>query len=172
MPAPDWADELTAYASAKLEQNLAQLGRCAALLSRAQLWQRANPHCNSVANLLLHLSGNVGQWILGGVDGRPVARDRPAEFSACGGRDAAELLAALRETVRAATDVLRRLDAARLSERRTIQGYEVSVLTAVLHVVEHFSFHTGQIVQIAKTLRGVDVSLYDAQGRNLASATP
>lgn len=172
MPPRDWASELTAYAESKLAQNLAQIARCTVMLTPAELWHRASQTCNSVGNLLLHLEGNVRQWILGGVGGQPVTRDRPAEFSARGGPSGAELLAKLEGTTRAACELLRNRGPNELLEHRLIQGYDVSELVAVTHVVEHFSFHTGQIVHMTKALRGVDLSQYDAQGRNVQPGLP
>ena len=155
------------YARAKLATNLEQIVRCVRLLDADQLWHRANEHTNSVGNLLLHLNGNVSQWILGGVDGQEIRRDRPAEFAERGPLPAEQVLSRLETTVRAALDALERLEPARLGETRMIQGYEVCLAAALMHVVEHFSFHTGQIVHITKELRDVDLSLYDEQGHKL-----
>ncbi len=159
--------EFLRYGAFKLEQHAAQIVRCVRLLSTQELWSRPNEHTNSVANLVLHLTGNVRQWILGGVAGQPVTRDRPAEFAARTERAADALLPAFEETVRDAIAILNGLAPAQLSEPRTIQGYAVTVGTAVFHVVEHFAFHTGQVVHITKTLRDIDLSLYDAHGQRL-----
>jgi uncharacterized damage-inducible protein DinB len=166
------AREFTAYARTKLTAHLAQIVRCAGLLSEAELWQRANEHCNSVGNLILHLTGNVRQWIVGGIGGEPFTRDRPAEFAQRGPLPAAEITGALEDVVRRACAVIEGLDAGALGVRRTIQGYDVSTLVAVLHVVEHFSFHTGQIVQLTKVMRNVGLSLYDAEGHRLPGDEP
>jgi uncharacterized damage-inducible protein DinB len=131
------------------------------------LWHRPNAHVNSVANLILHLTGNVGQWIVGGVGGEAIERDRSGEFAARDGRPAVEIVPPLRTTVERAIAIIGGLDATRLGESRTIQGYAVTVETAVLHVVEHFAYHAGQIVHATKWLRDVDLSLYDAQGRRI-----
>ncbi len=160
----DLAADFVTYARAKLARQLAQIVRCARLLSEREIWHRANGHCNSVGNLILHLTGNVRQWIVSGVGGESFARDRQAEFAQQGPLPTASLLASLEDTLRKADDVLARLNAATLAEPRTIQGYEVSTLVAVFHVVEHFSGHAGQIVHMVKALRDVDVSLYDAAG--------
>jgi uncharacterized damage-inducible protein DinB len=169
----DPCDEFLRYARAKIEQNFAQLERCVGLLTDAELWLRSNVHTNSVGNLVLHLTGNVRQWLVASIGGAAFERDRPAEFAERGPGPAREIMPPLRETVRTAIETLARLDAAALRARRTIQGYDVSVLVAVMHVVEHFSFHTGQIVHITKMLRDTDLSLYDEQGRKRrATADP
>jgi hypothetical protein len=45
-------------------------------------------------------------------------------------------------------------------DTRRIQGYEVTVLEAVYHVVEHFGMHTGQIILLAKMYSGEDLKLW------------
>lgn len=156
------------FAAHKLTEQLAQVERCAALLNAEQLWRRTNDHTNSVGNLLLHLAGNVRQWLCAGLTGAPAERDRPAEFAARGPAPAPQLTARLRDAVTEGLANVRRLDEAALLRPLTIQTYVVTPLIAVFHVVEHFSFHTGQIVHITKALLDVDLSLYDAQGHRAA----
>ena len=114
------------------------------------LWWRANEQSNSVGNLLLHLNGNVRQWILGSVGGQPDGRHRAAEFAARTGPPAAALLADLDRTLDEVDRVLAALTDADLLQPRTIQGRDVTVLGAIFHVVEHFSQHLGQIILITK----------------------
>src|SRR5213083_3033335 len=114
------------------------------------LWWRANEQSNSVGNLLLHLNGNVRQWILGGVGRQPDARQRAEEFAARSGPPGAVLLADLERTLDDVDRVLASLSDADLLEPRTIQGRDIAVLDAVFHVVEHFSQHLGQIILMAK----------------------
>jgi uncharacterized damage-inducible protein DinB len=129
-------------------------------LSDEQVWWRPNDASNSIGNLLLHLDGNVTQWILGGVGGVSVMRDRPREFAERSLIPSAELLTHLHGTIEQAGDVLSRLDPALLLDTRTIQGNDVTILEAVYHVVEHFSMHTGQILMLAKMMTGKDLHLY------------
>lgn len=129
------------------------------------LWWRANAQSNSVGNLLLHLNGNVRQWILAGVGGRPDLRHRAAEFDARTGPPASALLADLDRTLDEVDSVLASLTDGSLLEPRTIQGRDVTVLGAVFHVVEHFSQHLGQVILIAKVLApGAVVFHEDAAG--------
>jgi uncharacterized damage-inducible protein DinB len=141
-----------------------KIERCLAVLPAAALWRRDDPTENSVGNLLLHLSGNVRQWIVSGIGGAPDARRRSAEFDAREGEDAATLMARLRATLDDADAVLASLDAPQLSEPVTIQGRNVTVLDAVYHVVEHFSMHTGQIVLLAKRYAPGRVRFYEDAG--------
>jgi len=149
----------------KLEQYLMQISLCVKLLSNDQFWWRANDHCNSVGNLLLHLNGNVRQWIGTGLGAVPYDRDRPAEFAERRPLAGEELLARLSETVGQACNIIGDLPADSLSGVYSIQQREVTGLVAIFHVVEHFAFHTGQIIQVTKEMLDVDLSFYDAQGR-------
>jgi uncharacterized damage-inducible protein DinB len=167
MSSEELAAEFLGHARARLAEHLAQIARCGGLLTEKEVWHRSNRHTNSVGNLILHLTGNVRQWIAAGLAGEPVVRDRPAEFAERGPLPTAEILADLERVVRRAIEILGGLDAAGLGRRHSIQGYEVSGLVAVFHVVEHFSGHTGQIVYLTKMIKDVDLSLYDAQGRKL-----
>lgn len=119
-------------------------------LPAERLWHRANASSNSAGNLVLHLAGNVRQWIVSGVGGAPDARHRDAEFAARDGAPLADLLATLESACADAVEVLSRLDAAALTESRLIQGRRTHVFAAIYHVVEHFSMHTGQLILMAK----------------------
>ena len=126
-----------------------------------RLWWRPNETSNSVGNLLLHLSGNVRQWIVSGVGGQADVRKRNVEFAARGGAAGGDLLDGLDATLGEAEEVLRGLLPSELLERRSIQGRETTVMEAVYHVVEHFAGHTGQIIWIAKMSAPGAVRFYD-----------
>ena len=148
-----------------LEQYWPRLKQCVEPLSDEQIWWRPNEQSNSVGNLILHLTGNIRQWILAGLAGEAFDRDRPAEFAVRGPLPRDATVAQLESAVHRAADLIGRLDAAALTARHAIQGYEVSGLVAVFHVVEHFAGHTAQIVHITKTVRNMDLSVYDVKGR-------
>jgi hypothetical protein len=137
-----------------------RLKECVAPLTTEQIWWRPNDASNSIGNLILHLNGNVGQWLVASFNKDEDKRDRPAEFAAKEGATAAELLAKLGATLDAAAVVLDRLTVAELLAPYEIQGYHVHGLDAVYQVVEHFGIHYGQIVYITKTLTGKDLGFY------------
>ena len=128
------------------------------------VWWRADDASNSIGNLLLHLSGNVRQWIVGGVGRQPVTRHRAEEFSARHERDLEELWALIDMTLADADEVLAKLPANALLEKRTIQARDVTVLEAIFHVVEHFSMHLGQIIYIAKIRAPGAIRFYEDAG--------
>lgn len=139
---------------------LPRIRKAVAELEPADVWWRPNDASNSIGNLLLHLAGNIRQWIVHGVGGAEDVRERQAEFDAREGAAAAELLGYLESAVAEAVDVIDRLDPAALSEPRTIQGMETTVLGALYHVVEHLSMHAGQILWIVKARTGEDLGFY------------
>lgn len=134
--------------------------RAVAELPEADLWWRPNAESNSVGNLLLHLAGNVRQWVVSGIGGEEDDRRRQEEFDARNGPDSRALLVRLDDAVGAADRILSRLPPGHLLDRRLIQGRDVTVLEAVYHVIEHFSMHTGQILYITKLRTAVDLTLY------------
>lgn len=148
------------FSSKKLRQLLSRIHVCLEMLDEESLWLRAGDSSNSIANLCLHLSGNVRQWILHGIAGQPDTRARDAEFAARDGADKAALWALLSSTVQEACSVLDHLPAEDLTRTVSPQNYEVSVLEAVYHVVEHFAQHTGQILYATKALTGADLGFY------------
>ncbi len=137
-----------------------RIRRCAGMLADADFWRRPAPNCNSVGNLMLHLAGNTTQWILGSFDATADRRDRPAEFAAEGG-DREAVCASLRAVVDRACDVVDRLGPADLLTVRPVQVYQETGLAIVLHVLEHFSGHAGQIYAWTKQVTGADLRFYD-----------
>ena len=143
------------------EDYLPKIERCLERLTDEQVWWRTSERSNSIGNLLLHLEGNLRQWIVSGAGGAADARVRDREFAERRAVPREELLAALRAAVAEAGDVLARLDPAALLETRRVQGLDVTRLAAVFHAVEHFSMHTGQIILLTKLLADEDLAFYD-----------
>ena len=140
---------------------LPKIARCLEILNDEQIWWRANPQSNSIGNLILHLSGNVRQWIVSGLGGAADSRDRDAEFAQQQVISREELIAKLKQTLRDADATLAKFEVDKLLDRQGIQGCDASALEAILHVVEHFSMHTGQIVLLTKQLTAEDMHFYD-----------
>jgi uncharacterized damage-inducible protein DinB len=146
------------FSGEKLAQLFGRIETCVGKLTPEQIWRRAADNDNAVGNLVLHLAGNVRQWILCGVGGQEDRRDRDSEFAARSGDD---VVSRLRPVVSEAVALIAALPPDRLTETRTIQKhYNVTVLEAIYHVVEHFSMHTGQIIFATKLLTGEDLEFY------------
>jgi uncharacterized damage-inducible protein DinB len=159
------------YAPAKLEQLAGRIRDCMGRLTDDQIWWRGNENQNAAGNLVLHLCGNARQWIGYGVAGEPDIRRRDEEFEARGGANGADLMAHMDRTVQEALSILRTLPAERLAETTSVQGYTLTRMEAILHVLEHFSMHTGQIILITKMLTGEDLGYYRHLSRNDHSPT-
>ena len=134
--------------------------RCVEWLSQEQIWWRPNGASNSIGNLILHLNGNVRQWLVASFNQQEDTRDRPAEFSDAKSMPASALLETLGATMREAAEVLALLTPADMVAPFEIQGYKVTGLEAVYQVVEHFGMHYGQILYIAKYIGGKDLGFY------------
>ena len=131
--------------------------RCLKILSADEIWWRPNRASNSVGNLVLHLQGNVRQWIISGLGGQADRRDRDREFAETGPIPRRSLLAGLRKTVAEADQVLKGVRSRDLARRLSIQGYDVTGLQVLSHVAEHFAFHAGQIIFVTKLKCGKDL---------------
>ena len=138
--------------------HLPRLTRCLQELSETDIWWRPNSASNSVGNLVLHLEGNIRQWIISSLGGEPDRRDRPREFAERGPIPRPKLIAGLRSAVTKATRVLQEVSARDFKRLYTIQGFRVSGMTAIQHVLEHFAYHGGQIVYVTKLKQQMDLS--------------
>jgi uncharacterized damage-inducible protein DinB len=148
-----------------LDEGVQRIQTCLSLVNQDELWHDHNEHLVSIGNLVCHLCGNVSQYILKGLGGEPFERHREAEFHAKPSRRAGELMAELETTVERAEQVIDRLTDSDLRAGYEIQGFAHTGTSAVLHVVEHFSYHVGQITFAVKWLRNVDLGYY--RGINL-----
>lgn len=147
------------------DEFLPRIEKALEILPAQDLWWRPDGPNNSVGNLILHLEGNVRQWLLSGLGGEDDFRNRTAEFAATESavnQAAAEMYGMLRATVLEACEMLEGLDDEELLQRHKIQIFEgVTGMAAIYHVVEHFSWHTGQIAYIAKLRAETPLEFYD-----------
>jgi uncharacterized damage-inducible protein DinB len=141
------------------KQNLPVVLKCLRQLSEEDIWWRPNSASNSAGNLVLHLCGNMRQWIISGLGGAEFRRDRDREFAEQGPIPLQALVLQLRRTVKEACLALSKLSDDTLVKKFEIQGYHVTGLEAALHVAEHFSYHTGQIIYITKLKGARDLKL-------------
>ncbi len=156
----------------KLDLHSGRIADCVGRLNHDQIWTRNAENQNSVGNLILHLCGNVRQWIGFGVGGLADIRNRDAEFAARSGLQPDQLIEKVKSTVAEAIAVLRKFDGTRLMERATIQNRDVSKMEAIYQVVEHFAQHTGQIIFVTKMLTGEDLGYYKDLSRPRAAHLP
>ena len=156
----------------KLRRSGSRIEDCVGRLNRDQIWTRNADNVNSVGNLVLHLCGNVRQWIGYGIGDLADQRDRDGEFAARGGLDPKELIERSRLTVSDAIDIIGHFDSARLTDKVTIQNMEVTKMEAIYQVVEHFAQHTGQIIFVTKMLTGDDLGYFKHLNPGAAAHVP
>ena len=148
------------------DESLPRIKKCLAQMSVEEIWSRPNEQTVSAGNLVLHLAGNVRQYIVATLGGVPDLRERQKEFDAAGPMPTAELLGHLEKSLADASAVLDRLDPAKLLETHRVQGFVESGLSILVHVAEHLSYHTGQIAYIVKSRKNVDLGFYRGKDLN------
>jgi hypothetical protein len=152
------ADELAAVVGAEAAHELGsaldRIKHCLDQLNDEQVWHRSQPGLNSIGNLILHLCGNLRQWIVAGVGGAADVRNRPAEFAEWGPIPKDELMRSLEAVVAEAKRILAGVDARQLAERRRIQGFDVTGVAAVFDSIPHFRGHTQEIVHMTRLQLG------------------
>lgn len=144
----------------RMEESRNRIRICLSELSEEELWKRPNASSNSVGNLILHLIGNITQWVRSSLGKEPDLRERDSEFSALGGSTKSQLLDRFDATLDAALETIRTTDDATLTEMRSVQGFRHSGIGILVHVAEHLSYHTGQIGFWTKMLKDKDLGYY------------
>jgi uncharacterized damage-inducible protein DinB len=160
----DHTSEIFLSASVRrMQHSENEIYRCLDQLSEEQMWRRGGDHENSIANLLLHLEGNLRQWFLHGIDGQPDRRRRDSEFTLSPSHPCNEIRSRFAATLAECRKVIASLPPARLLETIDPQpgaGWEpATILEAILRVIGHLQLHQGQIILLTKQLQGVDLDL-------------
>lgn len=150
-------EEVKKNAIFRMKRSLSRISTCIALLEEEDVWKDFNPHLVSVGNLILHLIGNMKQHILSGLGNESYIRHRQREFSDKPNIEKSQLVEALTDTVNKAVLVIEGLQVEDLERMYQIQGFEYSGVGDILAVVEHLSYHTGQITFAVKQVKNVDV---------------
>ena len=144
----------------RIDENTPRITRCMNELEEADTWRRPNDSSNSIGNLILHLCGNITQYIISSLGEAEDIRERDKEFSANGGYSKSELTNKLSATVEKAKGIIQNMDRNSLLRKRQVQGFEYSGMGIIIHVTEHYSYHTGQIVFWTKLLKDKDLEFY------------
>jgi hypothetical protein len=158
-----------------VDVHLPRIVACLNRLSTEQIWWRPNEVSNSVGNLVLHLTGNVRQWIISGLGGAPDFRKRDIEFSERRRLQRRLLVSGLESTVKEACRVLRGMTLRDLRKSYPIQKFDVTGLESAFHVAEHFALHAGQIILLTKMMKSGDLKFTrlpgdkKTKGRKLAA---
>ena len=154
-------EELKVTCLNKLKENQHKIHESIDRLSEEDLWWRPNAQSNSIGNIVLHLCGNLTQYILSGIGGAEDHRKRSSEFAEQGPIAKNEILSRLDQTLEKAYEVIHQCDEPSLMTDRQVQVYDVSGVNILIHVTEHFSYHTGQIAYFTKWRSGKSLNFYD-----------
>lgn len=155
------ARELKANTIFRIDENLRMVKKSLDMISEEDLWQRPNAASNSIGNILVHLKGNITQYILSGLDGREDLRQRDEEFARTGGDTKSVLIDKLDSLLREVKSIINGLTEEQLIRHYAVQGFDLSGAGILLHVVEHFSYHTGQIAYWVKQLKNKGLNFYE-----------
>jgi len=154
LTADDLAAAVGTEAAKELTSALGRIKHCLSQLNDGQVWWRSQPSHNSIGNLILHLCGNLRQWVVAGLGSAADVRDRPAEFAEPGPIPKEELMGSLEAVVEEAKRVLTGVDARQLLATRRIQDFDVTGLAAIFDSVPHFRGHTQEIVHLTRLQLG------------------
>src|SRR5262249_18166153 len=138
----------------RLAECVKKIKHCLDQLTDEQVWWRPHGSMNSIANIVLHLCGNVRQWVVAGVGGEPDIRARPKELSDRSLMAKAELLRRLDEIASQVDAVLAAVTEQQLLQRRRIQGFDETALSATFDSISHFRGHQQEIVYITRLQLG------------------
>ena len=131
------------------------------------IWKRPNNSSNSLGNLVLHLCGNMTQYVISSLGGQEDARDRDTEFDTTDGHTKEVLLKKLTVTVHEVKETIQNATEAQLLKKRDVQGFHFSGMGCVIHAVEHYSYHTGQIAFWIKQVLNSPLGFYDGLDLNI-----
>lgn len=150
----------------RIDENTRMLSLAFSKVTEAQLWESPNAVSNSLGNQILHLKGNLTQYIISGLGGQPDFRQRDLEFSTQKGLKIVPLLNDFKTTVKAVKQIIQNLNSDQLIKEHQVQGFTLTGLGLVLHAVEHYSYHTGQIAFWVKQLTAAPLGFYDGMNLN------
>jgi uncharacterized damage-inducible protein DinB len=144
------ADTLAAYYE-EVRDNIHEL---VAPLSTQQIWAKPYPYGNSIGHLLLHLTGNLNNYIGAGIARTGYVRNRPLEFSDTSQRPKEAVLADFDAAIAMVAATIRKQSAEEWTagywdptEPRTKNRF-----AAFMRMAAHAYHHTGQIIYLSKEL--------------------
>jgi len=159
--------EFVSQAIHRIDENTEKLATCMQELEESEIWKRPNAHSNSVGNIILHLCGNIRQYAISSLANNKDVRERDKEFSADGGYSGPDLLQKLTDTLDQAKNIIQNVTGEELLRKRKVQGYTHSGIGIIIHVTEHYSYHTGQVIFWTKLLKDKDLGFYAGVNLNM-----
>ena len=143
------------------EESYSRIDNCLNRLTDDQIWKKPNEESNSIGNLVLHLMGNVRQYLCSGIGAQKDIRQRNSEFLLSSRCTKSVLLEKMKELEKDVIDIIDALEEQRLTDQIEVQGFTESGMSIIIHVIEHFSYHVGQIAFYTKMLTNQDLGFYE-----------
>lgn len=148
------------------DESYPRIYKCLGMLSHEELWYCINKQTPAIGSLILHLCGNARQWIVAGIGGKEDIRDRASEFLPHPSIRRTDLIFVLENLKLQLNDALKKIDDQNLERPIKIQGIDETYFSVLIHVLEHFSYHTGQVTTITKVLTQQPTNYYDESKLN------
>lgn len=148
-----------------MQESRERIVKCLAQVSETEVWKRPNSQLSSMANLVLHLCGNIRQYAIASLGNVADSRERQKEFDATSGYTCQELSNKITTTINDAIETISAASDDEMMRVRVVQGFSMTGIGICIHVTEHLSYHTGQIAVHTKLLRDKDLGFY--AGMNL-----
>ncbi|MGI9546539.1 MAG: DinB family protein [Flavobacteriaceae bacterium] len=162
-----WREEFVKNSNYRIDESLRMIKTSWKKLDEEEIWKKPNESSNSMGNLILHLCGNIRQYITSSLGGKDDIRLREAEFAESGGLSKSQLIDQLEDVIEDAKEVISKSSDKEFLSMREVQGFRLSGIGIVIHVVEHLSYHTGQIAFWTKNLKNTDLGFYDGMDLNI-----
>ena len=163
----DMVSEFLANSIYRLDEGTRMIKISLESVSESDIWKKPNDSSNSIGNQIIHICGNMIQYIIASLEEQDDYRNRDEEFSMTGGFTKIKLIQKLEDTVNKAKLVLNGCSKRQLIKKREVQGFNLSGIGIVIHAVEHYSYHTGQIAFWTKLLTNKDLGFYDGRDLNI-----
>ena len=144
-----------------LSLNPPRIEKCLRQLSEIEVWQKPNANTNSIGNLILHLCGNITQYIHSSLGKEDDIRERDFEFSTKRGYTKKELLEKIESVTNKAIQIITAASEEDLLHKRMVQGFDYTGIGIIIHVTEHYSYHVGQIAFWTKFIKDKDLGFYE-----------
>lgn len=163
----DMVSEFLANSIYRLDEGTRMIKISLESVSESDIWKKPNDSSNNIGNQIIHICGNMTQYIIASLEEQDDYRNRDEEFSMTGGFTKIQLIQKLEDTVNKAKLVLNGCNKRQLIKKREVQGFNLSGIGIVIHAVEHYSYHTGQIAFWTKLLTNKDLGFYDGRDLNI-----
>lgn len=163
----DLVSEFLKNSSYRLDEGTRMIKISLDSVSESDIWKKPNESSNSIGNQIAHICGNMTQYIIASLGERDDYRNRDEEFSMTGGFTKSQLIQKLEDTVKEAKVILKQCNKKQLIKIREVQGFKLSGIGIVIHAVEHYSYHTGQIAFWTKLMTNKDLGFFDGRDLNI-----